>query len=287
MKKELENKLFEKYPAIFRQKDLPMSKTCMCWGISCGDGWNNLLDTLCSQIEHHLEHLDSAYKWQLRKYNELSDDEKSEMAPQPPDVKFEASQVKEKYATLRFYYNGGDDYIRGLVEMAEAMSAHICDICGAEGKCGSRDGSNWLATRCGKHRSTHWHVNEGNQGDIALDFDGVINSYKSGFVAIDNIPDPPVEGAFEFIDKLLGVGFRVHIFSTRNGDPKGLQAINDWLLEHGMPQDTLDELVLDTGKPIAKVYIDDRAWEFRGVWPDVTELVSFKPWHGGRSSSQK
>lgn len=30
---ELQEKLFEKYPKIFRQKDLSMNETCMCWGI--------------------------------------------------------------------------------------------------------------------------------------------------------------------------------------------------------------------------------------------------------------
>jgi len=32
MKLELQNKLFEKYPNIFKNKDLPMNQTCMCWG---------------------------------------------------------------------------------------------------------------------------------------------------------------------------------------------------------------------------------------------------------------
>jgi hypothetical protein len=46
MKAELQQKLYEKYPKIFVQKDLPMSQTAMCWGIDCGDGWFWLLDNL-------------------------------------------------------------------------------------------------------------------------------------------------------------------------------------------------------------------------------------------------
>ena len=38
MKAELQNKLFEKYPKIFGQKDLPMTQTAMCWGIDCEIG---------------------------------------------------------------------------------------------------------------------------------------------------------------------------------------------------------------------------------------------------------
>ena len=55
MKEELQNKLYEKYPKIFRQKDLSMKETAMCWGISCGDGWFNIIDTLCSLIQGEID----------------------------------------------------------------------------------------------------------------------------------------------------------------------------------------------------------------------------------------
>ena len=126
-----------------------------------------------------------------------------------------------------------------------------------------------------------------NKGSIALDFDGVINSYESGFVAIDNIPDPPVPGAFKFIKKLLRKGFKVYIYSTRNGDPKGKEAILSWMKKYGMKKKVLSQIELAEGKPIAKLYIDDRAWQFTGTWPSIDELENFKPWHGGKSSSQK
>jgi hypothetical protein len=41
-----------------------------------------------------------------------------------------ATQIKQKFSTLRFYYNGGDDYTSGLIQMAEAMSGTICESCG-------------------------------------------------------------------------------------------------------------------------------------------------------------
>lgn len=278
MKKELQDKLFEKYPKIFKQKDFSIQDSCMSWGITCGNGWYNLINTLCAQIEHRL----------LCYNNQAARRAKKNKKAPPVLLTFEATQVKEKFGGLRFYHGDADDVVRGLVTMAESMSYHICDICGNEGSPRHVNDNNWLATRCGKHKSTHWYVDiEKWQGSVAIDFDGVINSYKSGFVAIDNIPDPPVEGAFEFIEELLKHNFQVYIFSTRNGDPKGIEAIKSWLIEHGMSKETLDRLDLATGKPIAKVYIDDRAWEFRGKWPSVQEIAGFKPWHGGKSSSQK
>ena len=66
MKKELQNKLYEKYPKIFRQKDLDKTQTAMCWGISCDDGWYNIIDTLCESLQ---ELVDQPRK-DIARYNE-------------------------------------------------------------------------------------------------------------------------------------------------------------------------------------------------------------------------
>ena len=55
MKQELQNKLYEKYPKIFAQKDLPMSQTSMCYGIECGSGWYNIIDALCENIQNYVD----------------------------------------------------------------------------------------------------------------------------------------------------------------------------------------------------------------------------------------
>ena len=55
MKAELQEKLFAAYPNIFAQKDLDMTKTAMCWGVSCGDGWYDLIDELCGNIQNHVD----------------------------------------------------------------------------------------------------------------------------------------------------------------------------------------------------------------------------------------
>ena len=55
MDQKLQNKLMDKYPKIFIQKELPMTKTAMCWGISCGDGWYDLIDELCENIQNHVQ----------------------------------------------------------------------------------------------------------------------------------------------------------------------------------------------------------------------------------------
>ena len=127
MKPELQDKLFETYPKIFVQKDLPMNQTCMCWGIDTGDGWNNIINTLCKYIQNHVD-------------QNLRSDQNTEQ------IQVEATQVKEKYGGLRFYYHGGDNFIDGLVWMAEGLSTCTCEVCGAPG---TQNKQGWIKTRCG------------------------------------------------------------------------------------------------------------------------------------------
>jgi hypothetical protein len=57
-------------------------------------------------------------------------------------------QIKEKFGGLRFYYDGGDGTVDGMVRMAESWAAHSCEECGKLGK--SRSGG-WIKTLCNEH----------------------------------------------------------------------------------------------------------------------------------------
>ena len=127
MRKELDEALCAKYPEIFRDRNGDMRTTAMCWGFECGDGWYNIIDAACAMIQN-------------REYNNRRNGVKM------PTVV--ATQVKEKYGTLRFYHTGGDDYIAGIVAMAEYMSEVTCETCGAPGKL--RD-TGWMRTLCDEH----------------------------------------------------------------------------------------------------------------------------------------
>ena len=97
-------------------------------GFEIRSGWLTLVEILCESIENH------------RLYKQKYGDDVFE-----PVV---VEQIKEKFGTLRFYYSGGDEYINGLVAMAEAISGKTCDVCGGPGRL---TGKNWLATRCKEH----------------------------------------------------------------------------------------------------------------------------------------
>lgn len=50
MDKKLQQRLFRKYPVLFRDRNKSSSETRMCEGICCGDGWYNLIDEACEQL---------------------------------------------------------------------------------------------------------------------------------------------------------------------------------------------------------------------------------------------
>jgi hypothetical protein len=73
--------LMKNCPILYSQRKLPMTETCMCWGITCGEGWYEPLAKLSVLLE--------SYNHYYKRYN----------------LCVQASQVKEKFGTLRFYYD--------------------------------------------------------------------------------------------------------------------------------------------------------------------------------------
>ena len=134
MNEELDKILCEKYPKIFRDRNKSMQETCMCWGFSHGDGWYNIIEAACRNIQNHID-----WKRKQEPYASMTDEEFDEIH-QPV-----AAQVKEKFGGLRFYVDNSDDYVRGVIAMAESMSYRTCEDCGAPGK---QSGKGWIKTVC-------------------------------------------------------------------------------------------------------------------------------------------
>jgi hypothetical protein len=143
MDAELQNKLYEKYPEFFSNKDKDIMSSCMAWGIECNSGWYDILSSLCWMIKQHEDNIKSN-----REYLEKNNPERLQEKPEYFPVKFD--QVKEKYGGLRVYFSGGDDYIEGLVSMAESFSYHVCEVCGQKGK---PNKGGWITTLCENCRS--------------------------------------------------------------------------------------------------------------------------------------
>ena len=190
MNSDLDKTLCEKYPKIFRDRYADMRTTAMCWGFECGDGWYNIIGMMCANMQHHIDHsrknranalrynralkralngddraLIKYYSWGLsEKSNEWAiknagNDMENPRFRNVPEAcpQVVATQVKEKFGTLRFYYSGGDDYCRGVESMADSMTAVTCETCGKPGK--MRRGG-WIRTLCDEHAEKAGYTDE-------------------------------------------------------------------------------------------------------------------------------
>ena len=115
---------------------------------------------------------------------------------------------------------------------------------------------------------------------FAVDFDGVIHSYTSGWQGPRNIPDPPVEGAILWLEEMINEsGMEVHIFSSRLRYWGAKKAIKDWLLKYAMYPSLVAKLKFSHKKPPAHVLLDDRCLQFDGRFPSAEAIRQFHPWN--------
>lgn len=116
MSPEKAQALYQAFPTIFygEGKEFALYP-------ACGDGWYNLLYGA----------LDLVQSW-------------CEQVSIPPIV---LTDIKEKYGTLNIYYRGGDEYIEGVLDLAQLLSAHICEMCGNQ-SVPTKARHGWIVTRC-------------------------------------------------------------------------------------------------------------------------------------------
>lgn len=103
---------------------------------------------------------------------------------------------------------------------------------------------------------------------VCFDFDGVIHSYTSGWKGDNVIPDPPVDGIKEVIDKLRADGYEVVICSSRCERTEAKVAMLYWLINNGIHVDKFT-----AEKPPAVCYVDDRAIRFDGKTEGLYEQI--------------
>jgi hypothetical protein len=118
MSPEKQQILFDRYPALFRERMLPNTQTLMCYGIDVqGDGWFNLIDAMCARIDAIQRVL--------------------------PGLDFTFQQIKSKFGGLRAYrgvidLNGADEVWGGIIDAiiskAEQDSLDTCEVTGDWGR---------------------------------------------------------------------------------------------------------------------------------------------------------
>ena len=123
MSPELDALLCQRYPKIFADRRASIQTSCMAWGFSCGDGWFEIVDAICARLQHMIDH---------------------EGAPQVV-----ASQVKEKFGSLRFYAQCVTQAQLDEIQRIAGRSNRICEVCGAPGAIVVASG--WHQVRCAEH----------------------------------------------------------------------------------------------------------------------------------------
>lgn len=123
MDKEKELELVKKYPNLYKEYGGDMRETCMHWGMTCGNGWYNLINELSEKLEK---------------------------------LGVVAAQVKEKFGGLRFYLNPCNEDVweeaHNLVREAEIKSFETCEICGTTENVETK-GPGWIRTLCNECRN--------------------------------------------------------------------------------------------------------------------------------------
>jgi hypothetical protein len=164
-----EEQMQEYFPAAY-----PKMFSGQYGGIAVGKGWFNILNLLCQNVQSHIDWKNSQRQREIDKFNareqglealikfyqgranEPSEwDIKSAQETMENGVKIYdeipqvvVTQVKEKFGSLRFYYDGGDDVIDGMVRIAESLSGVTCEDCGDVGE--TRQGG-WIRVQCDHH----------------------------------------------------------------------------------------------------------------------------------------
>jgi hypothetical protein len=145
-------------------------------GYAIGEGWYPIIEALIGQIDSYtkwrrnmrardlkmqraknkgLEALiqfmagkkHAPSEWDVERAQEAMENDIS-ITPRVEWIRIE--QIKEKFGGLRFYYQGGDDHISGMVTMAEIWAGRTCEKCGNKGE---RRGGGWIRTLCDVHEA--------------------------------------------------------------------------------------------------------------------------------------
>jgi hypothetical protein len=125
MRRELEQKLVERWPSWFKVNGDPC-ETRMGDGFYHGDGWFDIVWRLCEDLEPL-----------------VAEAEKATGRP------FEVLQVKQKFGEPRFYVSHRrTDAIQQRIEAAQLESLRTCEVCGQPG---SRREGDWSPVVCDEH----------------------------------------------------------------------------------------------------------------------------------------
>jgi len=172
MSPELEHKLIERYPDLFKGRHKSVQESLMCFGCEFSDGWYKIFDDLCD----YLTRCSKNEKLVKLKSELVTKENHGYMYVKCPGISF--TQVKEKYGTMRVYWMGDGidnwdefkekidpsvdtddmfsdyyDRVENAIDYVSFLSGKTCEECGEPGKVYT---NGWYVARCKKHAIEHY-----------------------------------------------------------------------------------------------------------------------------------
>ena len=114
MNANLENYLKKKFPKLYTE--CGDQQPFALFGFECNDGWFRLILWLSRYLQDYIDQQNEYAKKYPDKYL--------------PVKQIKVVQVKEKFATLRFYIEGGNERTHDIISFAEYISGFICEETG-------------------------------------------------------------------------------------------------------------------------------------------------------------
>lgn len=115
MSPELDAYLKKKFPKLYTQSDDSQNPFTL-FGFECNDGWFRIILWLSKYLQSYI---DQQNKW-AEKYPDQY----------LPVKQIKVVQVKEKFGTLRFYTDGGNEHTNTVISFVEYLSGFICETTG-------------------------------------------------------------------------------------------------------------------------------------------------------------
>ena len=127
---KLDQYLVKKFPKLY--SECGDQEPFTLFGFECNDGWFRLILWLSRYLQSYI---DQQNKW-AEKYPDQY----------LPVKQIKVKQVKEKFATLRFYVEGGNERTEAIIAFAEYISGFICESTGRTDNIGVNK-NGWLKTQ--------------------------------------------------------------------------------------------------------------------------------------------
>lgn len=188
--------LVKRYPLLFAVED--SREPFAMFGFECGIGWYNIIEATCRTLYTEYKHftrLVNEYKRELDdientiiarqswdktrtrewiiEHTQTSYDQYTKQLEKAKEELPRFLQIKEKFGTLRLYYEGSGEVARRVTTFAELMSEVTCEKCGNLGK---HYHIGWNQTLCEEHAIERYGkeaVEEYNKEEKEIENDNV------------------------------------------------------------------------------------------------------------------